>query len=311
MIRLLGLLLIAFAIVVTIILTKFKPVYQVTLDGVQVGYIQNKENFEKLIQEEIIEQEGENIAFTDLTKTPSYEFTLADIDQTNESEIFSQIQESAVTTYRLYAVAVNNEQKEILNSQEEAQNAVENLEQEYADKIEGLNITVQEVFTQDMNTPTVEVASVVTSLEKEFDEQIAIQEEIKASTFNGIYFSVKPVTGTITSRFGANESIRDHTHKGMDIAAPGGTPIKASAGGEITYSGWMGGYGNLVIIDHGNGVQTYYGHCSKLYVDVGEQVTAGDTIAAVGTTGNSTGNHLHFEIRKNGTQVNPQKYVYR
>lgn len=72
----------------------------------------------------------------------------------------------------------------------------------------------------------------------------------------------------------------------------------------------MGGYGYLIIIAHENGVQTYYGHCSKLYAKEGETVEAGDQIAAVGSTGNSTGNHLHFEIRVNGSQVNPQKYLY-
>ena len=70
------------------------------------------------------------------------------------------------------------------------------------------------------------------------------------------------------------------------------------------------GYGNLVIIDHGNGIKTYYGHCSKLCVSVGQKVNAGDVIAKVGSTGNSTGNHCHFEIRVNSTQIDPQKYVY-
>lgn len=98
---------------------------------------------------------------------------------------------------------------------------------------------------------------------------------------------------------------------GMDIAAPNGTDIKAAADGTVTYAGWMGGYGNLIIISHGNGIQTYYGHCSKLYVSNGKEVKAGDVIAAVGSTGNSTGNHLHFEIRKNGSQINPQKYLYK
>ena len=87
--------------------------------------------------------------------------------------------------------------------------------------------------------------------------------------------------------------------------------VHQAAEGTIKYAGWMGGYGNLVIISHGNGVETYYGHCSKIYVKKGQEVTAGDTIAAVGSTGYSTGNHLHFEIRKDGTQVNPQKYVYK
>jgi murein DD-endopeptidase MepM/ murein hydrolase activator NlpD len=72
-----------------------------------------------------------------------------------------------------------------------------------------------------------------------------------------------------------------------------------------------GGYGNLVVISHGNNIETYYGHCSKIYVKKGQTVSSGDVIAAVGSTGRSTGNHLHFEIRKNGNQINPQKYVYK
>lgn len=119
-----------------------------------------------------------------------------------------------------------------------------------------------------------------------------------------------PVKGNVTSRYGSREAIRDHTHKGLDIAAKTGTPIKAAASGKVTYSGTMGGYGNLIIIDHGNGITTYYGHCSKLYKKVGATVNAGDLIAAVGNTGNSTGPHLHFEIRKNGVYVNPARYLF-
>ena len=87
--------------------------------------------------------------------------------------------------------------------------------------------------------------------------------------------------GNITSRYGVVEtSVRNHAHGGLDIAAPYGTSIKAAADGTISYSGWMSGYGYLIIIDHANGVQTYYGHCSKLYASVGDEVTAGDVIAA-------------------------------
>ena len=96
----------------------------------------------------------------------------------------------------------------------------------------------------------------------------------------------------------------------MDFAASAGTPIYAAASGKVIYSGYnSGGYGNLIIIEHSNGYQTYYAHCSRLYANVGEQVSKGDRIAGVGTTGDSTGNHLHFEIRKNGTPVNPANYL--
>ena len=121
---------------------------------------------------------------------------------------------------------------------------------------------------------------------------------------------IKPITGTITSRFGARSSIRSSAHTGLDISSPTGTPIKAAAPGTVIWSGRKGSYGYLVVISHSNGVQTYYGHCSALYVSAGQSVSQGQTIAAVGSTGNSTGPHLHFEIRVNGVAYNPQNYVY-
>ncbi|MCW3490459.1 M23 family metallopeptidase [Dethiobacter alkaliphilus] len=100
-------------------------------------------------------------------------------------------------------------------------------------------------------------------------------------------------------------------HNGVDIADSRGTPIRASDGGVVRTSSYRGGYGNLVIIDHGNGYSTYYAHNSSLQVSVGEKVKQGQTIALMGSTGNSTGNHVHFEIRKNGNPQNPLDYFNR
>lgn len=100
-------------------------------------------------------------------------------------------------------------------------------------------------------------------------------------------------------------------HAGVDIAAPAGTPIYAAASGVVTFSGYnSGGYGNLIIIDHGNGQETYYAHNSSNYVRVGQHVSKGDNIGSVGSTGNSTGNHVHFEIRNYGSPINPYSYIY-
>lgn len=121
-----------------------------------------------------------------------------------------------------------------------------------------------------------------------------------------------PITGRITSRFGGRKSpggIGSTNHKGIDIAAPRGTPVYAADGGTVTYSGWMGGYGYLVRISHGNGFETYYGHNSSLTVSVGQHVYKGQQIARVGSTGNSTGNHCHFEVRYNGVARNPLNYL--
>ena len=93
------------------------------------------------------------------------------------------------------------------------------------------------------------------------------------------------------------------------MATSTGTPVAAAASGTVTFSGYKGSYGNLLVITHANGVQTYYGHCSQLYVTAGQSVSQGQTVAAVGSTGNSTGPHLHFEVRVNGVAYNPENYV--
>ena len=145
------------------------------------------------------------------------------------------------------------------------------------------------------------------------EKNVAVAKLVKESNVNGIEFSVRPVTGTITSRYGKRSSpggIGSTNHKGLDIAASAGTPIYAVAAGTVTFSGSRGELGNLVIVNHGNGVETYYGHCSKLKVSKGQKVNAGDKIALVGQTGSATGPHLHLEIHINGKVVNPQKYVY-
>jgi murein DD-endopeptidase MepM/ murein hydrolase activator NlpD len=114
-----------------------------------------------------------------------------------------------------------------------------------------------------------------------------------------------PVSGPITSGFGWRWG---RMHEGIDIGAACGTPIRAAAGGTVIFAGWMDGYGNLTIIDHGGGIATAYGHQSSIYVG-GGSVSRGQTIGAVGPTGNSTGCHLHFEVRVNGSPVDPLGYL--
>ena len=98
-------------------------------------------------------------------------------------------------------------------------------------------------------------------------------------------------------------------HSGLDLAAPGGSPILAAADGTVKFAGWNGGYGYCIILDHGGGIQTLYGHSSKLLVSAGQTVSRGQKIALVGTTGTSTGNHLHFEVLNNGSTTDPMPYL--
>jgi murein DD-endopeptidase MepM/ murein hydrolase activator NlpD len=98
-------------------------------------------------------------------------------------------------------------------------------------------------------------------------------------------------------------------HPGIDIGVPTGTPIHAAGSGTVVWCGWMSGYGNLVMIDHHNGLATLYGHQSRIAASCGEQVVTGQVIGYVGCTGFCTGPHLHFEVRLNGTPVDPLGYL--
>jgi murein DD-endopeptidase MepM/ murein hydrolase activator NlpD len=115
-----------------------------------------------------------------------------------------------------------------------------------------------------------------------------------------------PVNGPVTSGFGMRWG---RMHTGIDIAVPTGTPVHASASGTVVYASWMSGYGYLVAIDHGNGLATAYAHNSSLLVSVGQRISQGQVISLSGSTGHSTGPHVHFEVRVNGVPVDPLQYL--
>ncbi|UJA22032.1 M23 family metallopeptidase [Thermoleophilia bacterium SCSIO 60948] len=115
-----------------------------------------------------------------------------------------------------------------------------------------------------------------------------------------------PIDGTLTSPFGQRWG---RLHAGIDIAAPNGTPIQAAASGEVIQAGVSGGYGNYTCIDHGGGVSTCYAHQNSIGVATGQSVSQGDVIGTVGNTGASFGDHLHFEVRMDGTPADPMQYL--
>ena len=310
-VKILSICTIALFIIMTIVCIKYSPIYEVTLNGKTIGYVKNKDEFEEKVNKEVLSSDNPCAVFTTLDVEPVYEFKLANVELTDEEQIIEKLSENTTTMYKVYAITLGDETESIVESYEEAEEIVNEMNEEYGEITD--NIAIVEKYTEDFNNAgTVQLAEAKASIDTDLRQIKDEQERIASATLNGVYFAVKPVTGSITSRYGVVESsVRDHAHGGLDIAAPYGTNIKAAADGEISYADWMGGYGNLIIIDHENGVQTYYGHCSKLYASVGQKVTAGDIIAAVGSTGNSTGNHLHLEIRLNGVTLDPQKYLYK
>ena len=142
---------------------------------------------------------------------------------------------------------------------------------------------------------------------QELVEYLEDQKSLLASTP-----SIWPVKGWLTSTFGYRSSPftgRREMHKGLDIATRSGTPIIAPADGLVVFAGREGGFGNMVILDHGYGITTRYGHCSSLDAKLGQKIKRGDVIARVGNTGRSTGPHVHYEVAVNGVSVNPSRYI--
>ena len=311
--KLFSILAIGLGLIIAIILLKYKPTYIVTLDGKELGYAKNETELENRIQTEVIGMEGRNIDFVSLNQMPNYELKLVSRTQeTNEDEIILALKENAQIMYKYYAVILNNETIGLVDNIEEAEIAVNKIKEENKNKTIKLDLMVTTNYTENIEEVTLESVQVAQAkVEKKVAALIEQDEKTKRPIVNGILLAVTPVEGRITSRFGHISSLRSSAHKGTDIACPQGTPIKAVASGTVTFSARNGSYGNLIKVDHGNGVETWYAHCTELYGTVGQQVNAGDVIATVGSTGNSTGNHLHLEVRVNGAPINPQKYLYK
>lgn len=300
--QLLNIVAIALIGILTVIFIKYKPVYKVKLQNEELGIVENKNIIENDIQEYIYDNSLE-VAFINDDKMPQYELTFieraTDIEKTS---IIEHIKQQSIVTYKVYAIVFEGDIKEYVNTIEQAQEVISEIEKEFGDSI-NLDLGIREIYTDNIQSlETVEYTTAKTNI----DDEISKQYEIE-SILEGIAFK-RPVSGTITSRFGPRSR---GNHTGLDIAAPTGTKMTPAASGTVTYAGYRGSYGNLVIISHGNGIETYYAHCNKIYVKAGDEVKLDDTIATVGSTGNSTGPHLHLEIRINNKIVNPQNYLYK
>ena len=297
----------------------YKQTYSVTLNGQFLGYTENKSELQTRINEYINNGNGGNIAFVQVDYMPEYQLCLLKKGIVpNDEEIYQTIISQGTVYYKYYALTDDGEEKVYVENYKDAESIVNQLKEKNSKNKEELGII------EKYGTEEIEYASVEKSVEELYEEVVvpktttqtassSVKKTIQPAsspvkTSLGISL-IKPVSGTITSRFGSRWG---RGHQGIDIGAPKGTSIRAAAGGTVTIAkyGYNGGYGNYVKINHGNGIETIYGHCSALNASVGQKVSQGQVIAYVGSTGRSTGNHLHFEIRVNGTARNPQNYVY-
>ncbi len=319
-IKLISVIVLALCLIVGAIAFIYKPTYSVSINGELIGYTKDKSNLQQKINEYMDNGDGQNVAFVEIENQPEYKLCLLKKDiEPNDDEIFSIVKESGKTYYKYFAVLDEGEEKLYLSSFEEAEQAINELKEKNSKNREQLTVQVKYVA---------EAKDVVTKQEvvsKLYEKEEVVEKQVITNSSGPIKYAssantsskkvalavnlIKPVSGTVTSRFGSRWG---STHKGVDIGASKGTGIKAAAAGTVITSktGYNGGYGNYIVISHGKGVETAYGHCSALYVKVGQKVSQGEVIAAVGNTGRSYGNHLHFEIRINGVAQNPQNYLY-
>lgn len=321
------LILISIFLILGIITILYKPIYSVYIDGNLVGYCEDKGKLQSKISE-YMEKGDEsidntNLAYISIDNLPTYKMCLLKRGiTTNDDEIYQMVKETGVPYYKYFAVLDDDDEVLYVSKFETAQNILNQLKKKDSENVDDLSIL--EKYEAELKDFTSEKDAISKLYVKKKEKKstsnvnnISIAN-IKVSTSFNLSYSkpslgislIQPVNGSISSRFGSISSVRSGIHTGLDIAASGGTPIKAAADGVVVFAGYKGALGNMIAIAHSNNVLTYYGHCSKLYVSRGQKVSQGSTIGAVGSTGNSTGCHLHFEIRVNSVAYNPQRYLY-
>lgn len=292
----------------------YKPIYSVYYNEEFLGYCENKSEMQKKISEYIQKGSGENVAFVQLSAMPEYKLCLLKKDiQTSDEKIYNNIISTGVTYYRYYAVLLDTEEKFYVETFKDAEDVISQLKIKNSNNID--SITVSEKYSTELKAFSGIEECVAGLYEKKIVK--STYKAVTVSSRSGSNMSgqkidlgislINPVEGIISSPYGWRWG---RMHTGIDIRGNTGTPIYAAAGGTVVSAGYSGSYGNLVVISHGNGVQTYYAHASALYVSAGQTVSQGQNIAARGSTGRSTGPHLHFEVRINGTAQNPRNYVY-
>ncbi len=308
--KLITLLLVAIAIICFIVFFVYNPMYSVTLNGKFIGYTEDKRDMQDKIDEYQKSGDNKTIAFVDIDTLPEYKLCLLQKGiESNDDEIFETVINTGVPYYKYYAILNGSEEKYYVQTYEEAERVVTELKDKNSMNKDDISYLLK------YETETKEFTGTEEAVANLYVEKPVVKANRAVNTKKTVDYNntplelalIKPIEGIITSRFG-NRSRGLHT--GLDIATSGGTPIKVAATGVVTYAGYKGSYGNLVVVSHGNGIETYYAHCRSIYVNAGDSVSQGTVIAGVGTTGNSTGNHLHLEIRVNGVAKNPQNYLY-
>ncbi len=251
--------------------------------------------------------------FADLANRIEYVNRIVAYDQ----KILTSLQESEKTIkIKLDETELQKTEMQILSNQKSAKQA--NLEEALAQKKQIVNRLEKDQdkyaeMIKNLNDTDKNISSMISKKQKEAEAAAKAKNTTVAASYKGgkLAWPV-PARGKITSNYGNRKhpiSKKIEFHKGVDIPAPSGSSIVSAEGGTVISTGRQSGYGLTVVVDHGNGLSTLYAHCSKINVKVGQKVKRGENIAKVGSTGYSTGPHLHFEVRVKGKTTNPVSYL--
>lgn len=314
------------AIITTVVVIQFvyysNPyAYEVYVNGKHLAYIRDKKEFYDVktdIEKELEKRVGkfflsDNVKFKNL-------FWI-NPNKLSDSAVLKKNIISNSTT-KVPAVLMKSDGKEVafLANEDEMKKVLDNIKNTYIQKDSDGIFKLKNHITyikQDVSLNKLksvdEVVKVISTNNK--GSLISFSKENKINKVENISLSrsasilsvmYTPSRGSITSVFGVRWG---KMHNGVDIGSPMGDPIYAAMNGKIHYAGWEEGYGNVIKIDHGSGIETIYGHCSKIDVSKGKIVKRGEKIGEVGSTGKSTGPHVHFEVRVDGVPQNPLKYL--
>src|SRR5574344_485010 len=304
-----------FSAVVITVLNTYKPTVKAYINDKFVGYFSSEQQFDEVYNDLVSEKQNiDSNVKVYLESEPTFETSYTKDSLIAKQNVYTNLRSEIKTEYTVYQVAVDGENKMKFDTQDEAQKYADNLKGE----VSKLNVEVKpEKVADKEDVTTVERAE---SILKDIVDRnkpvetpaatVTKQATTKAATIGA---TSVPATGggvwpTVNRRINC-QYMGYSGHTGIDLGGAIGTAIYAYKTGTVTFAGWGTGYGLHVKIDHGNGMSTLYGHCSELFVSVGQQVTEGQMIAKIGMTGYTTGPHLHFEVRINGVPINPYPYI--
>lgn len=311
-----------FSAVLVTVLNTYKPTVKAYIDGKFVGYFSSEQQFDEVYNDLVTEKQNiDSNVKVYLESEPTFETSYTRDSLIAKQNVYTNLRAEIKTEYTVYEVAVDGENKMKFDNKDDAEKYAENLKSE----VSKLNVEVKEEKVEDKGEITTieradSILKDIVDRNKPVETPKATVSNTTNTTSNYNVTTAATIGATSVPATGGgvwptvNRRVNCHYmgysgHTGIDLGGAVGTAIYAYKSGTVTFAGWGSGYGLHIKIDHGDGMTTYYAHCSELFASVGQQVTEGQMIAKIGMTGYTTGPHLHFEVRLNGVPVNPYPYI--